>query len=172
MWSSLKQKFIAAFTANASPNQIAWATALGVFIGLNPFLVGLQSIAAIGTAFIFRVNKPGILLGSLLPFPFWIPFIFLASKIGCLLMGAETLVTMENIKSAIENANFGLYGKYLSDMGVKGIVYPFYNLWLNTKSFLVYLCIGYLVLGVPISAFCFLIVRITVKTYFSKKNSI
>jgi uncharacterized protein (DUF2062 family) len=63
-----------------SPLKIALGFGLGVFMGVMP---GVGSVVALLFAFIFRVNRVGALLGSLLSNG-WVTFmvLFLAIKIG------------------------------------------------------------------------------------------
>ena len=65
----------------ASPNQIASGFALGLFTSFLPF-PGLQTLLALGVAFIFRTNKVACLLGlnlhlillPVIPLIFWVEY--------------------------------------------------------------------------------------------------
>jgi hypothetical protein len=71
-----------------SPERVAAAVALGVGVGLSPF-IGFHAILAIGLALIFRLNKLDTLLGSFVGNPWTLPWFFaLGYRVGNLLMGS------------------------------------------------------------------------------------
>lgn len=75
MWSKVKHlfKFLSQklIEINDSPHKIAMGVGIGVFCGIFP---GIGPMAALGLAFLFRVNRAGALLGSLLTNT-WISFL-------------------------------------------------------------------------------------------------
>lgn len=67
------------------PARAAAAVFLGIFIGITP-LYGLHAIAALGAAFLFRLNKPLTVAGTFISNPILQPFIVFSSvELGCLL---------------------------------------------------------------------------------------
>jgi uncharacterized protein (DUF2062 family)/trans-aconitate methyltransferase len=67
------------------PFGAAAAVFLGLFIGIVP-IYGLQTLAAMGVAFLFRLNKPLTVAGTLINNPLLQPFIVFSSvELGCLL---------------------------------------------------------------------------------------
>ncbi len=69
------------------PERVAAAVALGIFIGLSPF-IGFHLILAIVLAFAFRLNKLDTVLGSLAGNPWTLPpFFALGYRVGRTLLG-------------------------------------------------------------------------------------
>ena len=60
-----------------SPARTAFALGLGVAVGLMP-IAPLQTLTAIGLAFLFRLNRLAVLGGTLVWQPFTAPFIYAA----------------------------------------------------------------------------------------------
>jgi uncharacterized protein (DUF2062 family) len=70
-----------------TPERVAAAVALGVGVGLSPF-IGFHFILAIVLAFAFRLNKLDTVLGSLVGNPWTLPPFFAASyRVGRALLG-------------------------------------------------------------------------------------
>ena len=71
----------------ASPHETAKAFAVGVFIGVVPFVGTVLSIVA---AFVFRLNKVATLLGSFMTNPWTAAFLYAASfKVGAWVLSHE-----------------------------------------------------------------------------------
>ncbi len=67
------------------PSRAAAAVFLGVFIGIVP-IYGLQTLAAVGVALLFRLNKPLTIAGTFVNNPMLQPLIVVSSvELGCLL---------------------------------------------------------------------------------------
>ncbi|HLV88926.1 MAG TPA: DUF2062 domain-containing protein [Candidatus Sulfotelmatobacter sp.] len=67
------------------PGRAAAAVFLGIFIGIVP-IYGLQTLAAIGVALLFKLNKPLTVAGTFINNPLFQPLIIFASvELGCLL---------------------------------------------------------------------------------------
>ncbi len=67
------------------PRHAAAAVFFGIFIGIVP-IYGLQTLAAVGVAFLFRLNKPLTVAGTLINNPLLLPVIVFSSvELGCLL---------------------------------------------------------------------------------------
>ncbi|MGA7219221.1 MAG: DUF2062 domain-containing protein [Candidatus Sulfotelmatobacter sp.] len=67
------------------PGRAAAAVSLGIFIGILP-IYGFHALAAVGVAFLFRLNKPLTVAGTVVSNPLLQPFIIFASvELGCLL---------------------------------------------------------------------------------------
>lgn len=80
------RKFVASLLKERlDPCRAAAAVFLGIFIGITP-IYGLQTLAAIGVAFLFRLNKPLTVAGTFINNPLLQPFIVFSSvELGCLL---------------------------------------------------------------------------------------
>lgn len=72
-------------TEKLDPFPAAAAVFLGIFIGILP-IYGFQTLAAVGVALLFRLNKPLTVACTFICNPFFLPFIiFLSVELGCLL---------------------------------------------------------------------------------------
>ena len=73
---------------NLDPGHAAAAVFLGIFIGIVP-IYGFQTLAAVGVAFLFRLNKPLTVAGTFINNPLLLPLIVVASvDLGCFLRGS------------------------------------------------------------------------------------
>jgi uncharacterized protein (DUF2062 family)/SAM-dependent methyltransferase len=73
---------------NLDPGHAAAAVFLGIFIGIVP-IYGFQTLAAVGVAFLFRLNKPLTVAGTFINNPLLQPLIVVASvDLGCFLRGS------------------------------------------------------------------------------------
>jgi uncharacterized protein (DUF2062 family)/SAM-dependent methyltransferase len=67
------------------PGRAAAAVFLGIFIGIVP-IYGFQTLAAVGVALLFRLNKPLTIAGTFINNPMLQPLIVVSSvELGCLL---------------------------------------------------------------------------------------
>ena len=67
------------------PCHAAAAVFLGIFIGILP-IYGLQTLAAVGVALLFRLNKPLTVACTFINNPLFLPLIIFSSvELGCLL---------------------------------------------------------------------------------------
>ena len=73
-----RERLAAVLGANDPPDRVAAAWALGVGIALSPF-VFLHTILALALAFVLRLNKPDVVLGTLVMNPWTQPVYFLAA---------------------------------------------------------------------------------------------
>ncbi|MBI5073914.1 MAG: DUF2062 domain-containing protein [Nitrospirae bacterium] len=74
-----------------SPSEIAFAVALGNFVGILP-LVGLHTVVAIGLAHLLRLNIMIVFLGTQISNPISFPFIlFISAQIGNLMLSGALL---------------------------------------------------------------------------------
>ena len=72
-WQKVKETYYRLLYEHGSPHQLAMAFALGVFVGVSPFL-GLHTLMALGFSYLLRLNKPAILLGTMIFNPLFAPF--------------------------------------------------------------------------------------------------
>jgi uncharacterized protein len=81
------------------PERTALAFSIGVFIAFSP-LLGLHTILATLIAFLFRLNKVAIYLGTCLNNPFLTlgPIIFLSYAVGAFLLGRPLRIPPEGIE--------------------------------------------------------------------------
>jgi uncharacterized protein (DUF2062 family) len=83
---SYVRKFLAPLLKERlDPGRAAAAVFFGIFIGILP-IYGLQTLAAVGVALLFRLNKPLTVAGTFISNPLLLPFIIFSSvELGCLL---------------------------------------------------------------------------------------
>ena len=85
-----KQRVKDVFARDCRPGQIAAGLAVGVFIGCTP-LYGLQTLAALGVALVFRIHKPACMAGLWIQNPVTaVPIIGVSYKLGCLALGVPS----------------------------------------------------------------------------------
>jgi uncharacterized protein (DUF2062 family) len=99
-WETLKNE-------HASPLEIGIGVAVGSIIACSP-LWGLQTLLVFVVAWVFRLNRIAVLLGSTVSFPLVAPFLlFAAAQLGEFLRHGQWLpVTVE-----------GLRGLHFRDLG-------------------------------------------------------
>ncbi len=86
------------FSVKGPPKKIAFAFAVGVFIGISPFL-GLHTLMAIAFASIFRLNKLVTLAGAFVTNPWtMIPIYTFATWMGVKITSYEQPLTLTNFK--------------------------------------------------------------------------
>jgi uncharacterized protein (DUF2062 family) len=76
-----------------TPHRLALTFAIGVFIGISPF-IGLHAVLALAVAWIFRLNKVVILGGAFINNP-WsiIPIYTFSTWIGTVVLGTDLGIT-------------------------------------------------------------------------------
>jgi uncharacterized protein (DUF2062 family) len=90
-FARLKDYIIRFSKKGLSPNEIASAVALGIFIGFIP-IIGTHTILAIAFATLLRLNTLIVLLGTQISNPISFPFqIFLSAEIGSLILNGRFL---------------------------------------------------------------------------------
>ena len=77
LWEKLKTLWKLARSERASPREIGWAVAIGVFAGCTP-AVGVHGPLALGLATLFRKNRLFAWLGSRISNMVFLPFIAIA----------------------------------------------------------------------------------------------
>jgi uncharacterized protein (DUF2062 family) len=101
------------FKERLDPSHAAVAVFLGIFIGIVP-IYGFQTLAAIGVALLFRLNKPLIVACTLISNPLFLPFIIFSSvELGCLLRHGSfqslTLSDLIAMRSHIDKEQFFIW---------------------------------------------------------------
>jgi uncharacterized protein (DUF2062 family) len=72
-----------------TPHRLALTFAVGVFIGISPF-IGLHAVIALAVAWIFRLNKVVILSGAFINNPWsFIPIYTFSTWIGTVILGTD-----------------------------------------------------------------------------------
>ncbi|NOZ25261.1 MAG: DUF2062 domain-containing protein [Nitrospirae bacterium] len=95
---SIRDRLKIIFSVRETPRKIALAFAMGVFIGISPFL-GLHTLMAIAFASVFRLNKLVTLAGAFVTNPWTIiPIYSFATWIGIKMTGHESTLTQTNFK--------------------------------------------------------------------------
>jgi uncharacterized protein (DUF2062 family) len=104
-WHRVKayaRKFVTALLKEKlDPGRAAAAVFLGIFIGIIP-IYGLQTLAAVGAALIFKLNKPLTIAGTFINNPLLQPLIVLSSvELGCLLrLGSFQRLSLSSLADA------------------------------------------------------------------------
>jgi uncharacterized protein (DUF2062 family)/SAM-dependent methyltransferase len=96
------RSFVAALLKERlEPGRAAAAVFLGIFIGIVP-IYGLQTLAAIGVALLFKLNKPLTVAGTFINNPLLQPFIIFSSvELGCLIrLGSFQHLTLSDLAAA------------------------------------------------------------------------
>jgi uncharacterized protein (DUF2062 family) len=90
-FSKLKAYIIRFSIKGLSPAEIAFAVALGNFIGFIP-VIGTHTLIAFGLAYILRLNPLIVLLGTQISNPISFPFqIFISAEVGNLILKGSFL---------------------------------------------------------------------------------
>jgi hypothetical protein len=134
----IKKLIHSLFALKDTPKKIALSFAIGVFISITPTF-GLHTILALIIAFVFKLNKISLIIGTLLNNPWTTVFVYAISyKIGAILLNAK-LNVVDNF-----SVNFLLH-----------------------KGFHIYLItwLGSLVLAIPVSIFFYIIVKFALEKH-------
>jgi uncharacterized protein (DUF2062 family) len=88
------------------PGRAAAAVFFGIFIGIVP-IYGFQTLAAVGVALLFRLNKPLTVAGTFVSNPLLQPLIIFSSvELGCLLrLGSFQPLTLSALSGARTHLN-------------------------------------------------------------------
>jgi uncharacterized protein (TIGR03546 family) len=105
--SKIREQFRSLWNSHTSPRKIALALALGVFWGSSPFW-GLHTLLAIGCCFLFGLNKPAAVLGSLVSNPVLAPFlIFFSLETGSwLLYSRAAHLSLAEVRHHFQSPDF------------------------------------------------------------------
>jgi len=91
MFKKHKETVVRFLKKGLAPSEIAFAVALGNFVGILP-LVGLHTVVAIGLAHLLRLNVMIVFLGTQISNPISFPFIlFISAQIGSLMLSGTLL---------------------------------------------------------------------------------
>lgn len=129
--ASIRRVYNRFLRIRGNPREIALGFALGLFIGMTPFF-GLHTVTAVFLAVLFGWNKIAAAIGVFITNPVSAPFIYgITYKVGELFYsGKGTGLSFENLS-----------------------LQTLFNIIRHTPEILIKLCIGGVVLGVPISVF-------------------
>ena len=136
----IREQFRSLWLSHSSPRRLAFGLALGVFLGASP-LWGLHTLLAIALAFMLGLNKPAVLLGTLVSNPLLAPLlIFLSLEVGSgMLYGRAANLSVEEIKALIEAPDTRqIMNEYLlpycAGSVVVGLVFAFLTFWIALWS--------------------------------------
>jgi uncharacterized protein len=103
-----------------TPHRTALAFGIGIFIAFSPFL-GIHMGIALLVAFLFRLNRVAILLGTYLNNPWTLAPMYLAgTSLGCMLLGVSS--------DGLEAIDWDLHGHALVEnlmTNLRPYVWPF-----------------------------------------------
>lgn len=135
--SRARDRFRSLWLSHTSPRRLACALALGVFIGAGP-LWGLHTVIAIGLSFLFGLNKPAAVFGTLISNPLFAPFlIFVSLESGSwLLYDHPPPLSLPQIREHIRSPDWQeLLNEYLLPYGVGSVlvalVLAFLTFWVS-----------------------------------------
>ncbi len=99
--ASARNFVTALFKERLDPGRAAAAVFMGIFIGIIP-IYGLQTLAAVGVALLFKLNKPLTVAGTFINNPLLQPLIVLSSvELGCLLrLGSFQRLSLSSLANA------------------------------------------------------------------------
>ena len=92
----LKANLTRVLALDGSPERLAIAFAIGVFISFTP-VFGFHTLMAIGTAAVLRMNAPAVVIGSWVNTPLTAPFAYSF----CYFIGASILRSSVTVDSTI-----------------------------------------------------------------------
>jgi len=91
MWGRIRELAGRIWREHASPRRLGAAVAVGILVGCSPFF-GLHFWIGLGLAFLLRLNKVAVMLGSQVSIPPLAPFLGFASvQVGALILSGETV---------------------------------------------------------------------------------
>jgi len=108
LFQKARNTFMTAFQRDSqNPRRLAFSVALGVFWGVTPFW-GLHTILALLSAFILRLNTPGVLFGTLVSNPWFAPFlIFVSLEFGSWTLHQRgALLSLAEIRGLVQDPNW------------------------------------------------------------------
>jgi uncharacterized protein (DUF2062 family) len=80
-----------------TPERTALSFAVGVFLAFSPFL-GLHTVLAIASAFLFRLNRFATLIGAWTNVPWLVvPYYAFATWVGVLILGTPSSATLPDV---------------------------------------------------------------------------
>lgn len=157
-----KEKLYELLSLNDSSRHIALSFAIGVFISISPFL-GFHTIAALLIAWIFRVNKVAIMVGTYTNNPWtFAPVYGLGLWIGMRLYG---------IDGEVPSINWGEFELNIIDLLFKPKVFfgLLTQLLAYLKPYLVPFVIGSLLLGLVVAVISYFAAEFAVQRYRKRK---
>jgi hypothetical protein len=134
------------FKINDSPQKIALGVGLGVFSGLIP---GTGPVAALFLAFIFKANRAAALLGSLVTNT-WLSFVtfILAIKVGSVILKMSWQEVLQKAQILLQDFAWVRFFK------------------LSFLDVLLPVIVGYLIIGLILAAFCYLLTFLIIRRNF------
>lgn len=107
-WKKIRDTLYFLLLEYKSPRQLAFAVALGTYVGASP-LWGLHTALAVGLAFLFRLNKPAVVIASyFICLPWFLPFLIFGSlEIGSLLLyGHPAPLALSQVKIMLKDPDW------------------------------------------------------------------
>jgi uncharacterized protein (DUF2062 family) len=123
-----------------TPHRTALAFGVGVVIAFSPFL-GVHFAIALVVAFLFRLNRVAILIGTYLNNPWTLAPMYLAgTTLGCVLLGVSS--------DGLDAIDWSLSGAAFFD-----------SLWISLRAYLWPFLVGNTILGLVCGAAGYLLLR-------------
>ena len=91
-----------------TPERLALAFGLGVFLGFSP-LIGLQTLLGIALAYAVGLSRVAVILGTWVGLPWIVPVYYaLATELGSRLLGVEPPSRLgQELRATVAHAGFG-----------------------------------------------------------------
>lgn len=134
--SKIKDYILRFSTKGVSTNEIAFGIALGNFIGFIP-VIGTHTIAAIGLAYILRLNTLIVILGTQISNPLSYPFqLFISAEVGNLIMKGKFLdITFSKNLNYLNHYLMPIIvGSFVVGVLVSGISYGLVKFFLKKRK--------------------------------------
>jgi uncharacterized protein (DUF2062 family) len=103
----IREQFRALWRSHASPPRLAFALALGVFVGSSP-LWGLHTLLAVALSLMLGLNKPATVFGTFISNPISAPFLlFFSLETGSwILYGRGAPLSLQEIRVRLGNPDW------------------------------------------------------------------
>lgn len=142
--------YLKLFRINDTPQRIAIGLGLGVFSGVLP---GTGPVAALGLAFIFKVNRASALLGSIITNTWLsIPAFLLSLKMGAVLTGLNYRIIQAHWELFLKDFHWG----QLLGVSAYKLIWP--------------ILVGYFASAACIGFACY-VVSLAAVTYFKQRKN-
>ncbi len=144
LFDSIKKTYTRFFKIRGNPREIALGFALGIFVGMSPYM-GMHMVISVFFAALFKWNKISAAIGAWISNPATAPFIYsITYFIGSKVVKAKSGVDLLD-----------------EDMGIKTLL----ELITHTPKFFMILTIGGAILGIPVAIISYFIAYNAIVTY-------
>ncbi len=147
LFDSIKKTYTRFLKIRGNPRQIALGFALGIFVGMSPFM-GMHMLIAVFFAALFKWNKISAAIGAWISNPATAPFIYSMT----FFIGSKFVTSKKGV------------GFLDEDIGIKTL----FELITKTPQIIMILTIGGVILGIPVAITGYFIAYNAIVTYREK----